>query len=363
MHDPERTRRLVLPGLLASSLLIIAAMVAAPALAVDYATPTPTMAPTATASPSPSPTATPAPPASLVLASGSSAADGAFLVGPNGMTLYTLSSETGTGSTCTGGCLNAWPPLLVAAGGSVTGPSGATGTFSTITRADNGATQAAYNGRPLYYFVHDTAAGQANGQGIKAFGGIWLVAALSGAASTIPLGSHASSTLGTFLTGANNMTLYTLSSDPDNGTVCTGACLTFWPPLIVAAGGSATGPAGSSGAFGSFVRSDGTAQVTHDSRPLYYFAHDTAAGQTNGEGIKAFGGVWHVALAARAVATSSPAATEAPTAASTVPPTSTGGDGSGNVPGSLPALLLALLGGAASTLLTVGALSRRARRA
>jgi predicted lipoprotein with Yx(FWY)xxD motif len=360
MHDRERTRRLVLPGLLASSLLIMAAMVAAPALAITYASPSPaaSMAPTAT----PSPTATPTPPASVVLTSGSGASDGSFLVGPNGMTLYTLSSETSTGSVCTGGCLAAWPPLLVAAGGSVTGPAGATGTFSTITRADGGATQVAYNGRPLYYFVHDTAAGQANGQGIKAFGGVWLVAALSGAASTVQLGSHASSALGTFLTGANGMTLYTLSSDPNDGTVCTGTCLSFWPPLLVAAGGSATGPAGSTGTFGSFVRADGTAQVTHDGRALYYFAHDTAAGQTNGEGIQGVGGVWHVALAARAVATASPAATEAPTSASTVPPTSTSSTGSGDVPGSLPALLLALLGGAIVTMLTVGALSRRMHR-
>jgi predicted lipoprotein with Yx(FWY)xxD motif len=354
MHDRERTRRLVLPGLLASSLLIMAALVAAPALAITYETPAPTATPV--------PTATPTPPASLVLASGSSASDGSFLVGPNGMTLYTLSSETSTGSVCTGGCLAAWPPLLVAAGGSVTGPTGATGTFSTITRADDGATQVAYNGRPLDYFVHDTAAGQANGQGIKAFGGVWLVAALSGAASSVQLGSQSSSALGTFLTGTNGMTLYTLSSDPNDGTVCTGTCLTFWPPLLVAAGGSATGPAGSTGTFGSFVRADGTAQVTHDGRALYYFAHDTAAGQTNGEGIQGLGGVWHVALAARAVATASPAATEAPTSASTVPPTSTGGPGSGDVPGSLPALLLALLGGAVLTMLTVGALSRRLHR-
>ena len=362
MHDRERTRRLVLPGLLASSLLIMAAFGcrAGPRSRLRVAD---------------------AGSGSHADADGHSRSDRhadsarqprarvrlerdrrVVLVGPNGMTLYTLSSETSMGSTCTGGCLAAWPPLLVAAGGSVTGPTGATGTFSTITRADNGATQAAYNGRPLYYFVHDTAAGQANGQGIKAFGGIWLVAALSGAASTVQLGSHANATLGTILTGANDMTLYTLSSDPNNGTVCTGTCLTFWPPLLVAAGGSATGPAGSTGTFGSFVRADGTAQVTHDGRALYYFAHDTAAGQTNGEGITGLGGVWHVALAARAVATSSPAATAAPTTASTVPPTSTSGTGSGDVPGSLPALLLALLGGAIMTVLTVGALSRRMHR-
>jgi predicted lipoprotein with Yx(FWY)xxD motif len=260
--------------------------------------------------------------------------------------------------------------LLVAPGGSVAGPSGATGTFSTITRADtgstqvayNGSTQVAYNGRPLYYFAHDTAAGQANGQGIKAFGGVWLVAALSGAQSSIQLGSATNATLGAFLTGSGGMTLYTLSSDPNNGSVCSGGCLANWPPLLIAPGGSTSGPAGATGTFGAFVRSDGTAQVTHDSRPLYYFAHDTAAGQTNGEGIAAFGGVWHVASAVLVAATSSPSATAAPTSAATIPPTSTGG-GSGDGPGATPFFVLALFGAAAATIVTVGALSRRLRRA
>ncbi len=103
--------------------------------------------------------ATSSAPASLQLGSGSSAALGAFLVGPSGLTLYTLSSDTASGSVCTGGCLANWPALVVAPGGSVSGPASATGTFATITRADTGATQVTYNGRPLYYFAHDTAAG------------------------------------------------------------------------------------------------------------------------------------------------------------------------------------------------------------
>jgi hypothetical protein len=165
------------------------------------------------------------------------------------------------------------------------------------------------------------------------------------------------------------MTLYTLSSDPNNGSVCTGGCLTNWPPLLIAPGGSTSGPAGATGTFGSFVRSDGTIQVTDNSRPLYYFAHDTAAGQTNGEGIAAFGGVWHVAAVASAVATPTPAptasASSAPTAtsAATPPPTSTGGTGPGEGSGAIPALLLALFGGATVTILMVGALARRTRRA
>jgi predicted lipoprotein with Yx(FWY)xxD motif len=340
--------RLARPAALASALLVMATLAAVPVLAVDYGSP----APMASAAP-----------ASLQLGSGSSASLGSFLVGPNGMTLYTLSSETSTGSVCTGGCLANWPPLLVTPGGSVSGPAGATGTFSTFTRTDNGTTQVAFNGRPLYYFAGDSAAGQANGQGIKALGGVWSVGALSGAASSMTLGSGTSATLGMFLTGAGTMTLYTLSSDPTNGSVCTGACLTNWPPLLIAPGGSTSGPAGATGTFGSFVRSDGSIQVTHDSRPLYYFAHDTAAGQTNGEGIAAFGGVWHVAAVASAVATPTPSPTASASSAATPPPTSTGGTGPGEGSGAIPALLLALFGAAIVTIVTVGALARRTRRA
>ena len=39
-------------------------------------------------------------------------------------------------------------------------------------------------------------------------------------------------------------------------------------------------------------RSDGKTQLTYDGHPLYLFKNDTKAGQTNGEGINAFGGNW-----------------------------------------------------------------------
>ena len=46
--------------------------------------------------------------------------------------------------------------------------------------------QVAYDGRPVYYFVGDAAAGDVNGQGLN---GVWYVAAADGsvpAASTAP---------------------------------------------------------------------------------------------------------------------------------------------------------------------------------
>ena len=76
-----------------------------------------------------------------------------------GYALYVFDSDTvnGTASNCNGGCANAWPPLLV----TDDTPSGVLG-LGSITRDDN-SEQVTYQGRPLYFYVNDTAIGQFNG--------------------------------------------------------------------------------------------------------------------------------------------------------------------------------------------------------
>jgi predicted lipoprotein with Yx(FWY)xxD motif len=113
--------------------------------------------------------------------------------------------------------------------------------------------------------------------------------------SSVSIGVATSATLGRYLTAAGGLTLYTLSSDPKNKSTCAGQCVAFWPPLLITAGGTVSADPGATGRFASFTRSDVSAQVSDDGRPLYYFANDAAAGQTNGEGVVAFGGTWHVA--------------------------------------------------------------------
>ena len=44
--------------------------------------------------------------------------------------------------------------------------------------------------------------------------------------------------------------------------------------------------------LGTITRSDGTQQVTYNGHPLYLFIKDTKAGQTNGQGVTAFGAAW-----------------------------------------------------------------------
>jgi predicted lipoprotein with Yx(FWY)xxD motif len=87
-------------------------------------------------------------------------ADG-VLVGPNGMTLYTFDKDTaGSGkSVCNGQCATNWPPLMAKDG------EAAMGDWSIVTR-DDGAKQWAMKGKPLYYFVKDTKAGDKTGEGM-----------------------------------------------------------------------------------------------------------------------------------------------------------------------------------------------------
>ena len=92
--------------------------------------------------------------------------DGA-LTGANGMTLYTFDKDTaGSGkSVCNGPCATNWPPLM-----GKQAPSG--GNYSVIQR-DDGSSQIAYKGKPLYYWVKDGKAGDTTGDGVM---GVWHTA-------------------------------------------------------------------------------------------------------------------------------------------------------------------------------------------
>jgi predicted lipoprotein with Yx(FWY)xxD motif len=82
-----------------------------------------------------------------------------------GFTLYYHSTDT-PAAVCSGPCAAAWPPLLLP-----TGTPGSTvalpGTLGVATNV-NGR-QVTFNGRPLYGWKNDTAAGQATGEGINNF--------------------------------------------------------------------------------------------------------------------------------------------------------------------------------------------------
>jgi plastocyanin/predicted lipoprotein with Yx(FWY)xxD motif len=143
----------------------------------------------ATASPTTAPTATAAASASAAGAAyqvvvAQNAKLGAYLTGEDGKSLYLLTADSSNKSTCSGGCATAWPPFELDPGESVTAGTGVTGALTTITRADDGKQQVAYNGIPLYYFAKDTKAGDINGQGVKS---VWFLVAPTSTAQGGPI--------------------------------------------------------------------------------------------------------------------------------------------------------------------------------
>ena len=84
-----------------------------------------------------------------------------------GFTLYAFDSDLGSaGSTCNDSCATSWPPVLVT-DGEVANISG----LSLVTRDDE-SSQAAYKGRPLYFYSGDTEASDTSGQSVS---GWWKV--------------------------------------------------------------------------------------------------------------------------------------------------------------------------------------------
>ena len=83
---------------------------------------------------------------------------------------------------------------------------------------------------------------------------------------------------------ANGMTVYYFTKDvKDSGTsACTGGCISTWPAVTVAAGGTPVAGAGLSGKVGTITRDDGSLQVTYNGLPLYFFKNDQAPGDANG---------------------------------------------------------------------------------
>jgi predicted lipoprotein with Yx(FWY)xxD motif len=162
----------------------------------------------------------------------------------------------------------------------------------------------------------------------------WLVAAAAVAATLVavflllPAATHAARAtgatvstaqtgLGRVLVNSSGRTLYLFGKDKRGKSSCAGQCATFWPPLFTKGKPHATGGAKAS-LLGMTRRADGRMQVTYNHHPLYTFEQDTMKGQTNGEGVTAFGATWDAVSAAGAKVQKAKA-----------PPSSGGGYGGG----------------------------------
>jgi predicted lipoprotein with Yx(FWY)xxD motif len=104
--------------------------------------------------------------------------------------------------------------------------------------------------------------------------------------------STAKTSLGQVLVNSRGHTLYLFGKDRSGKSSCSGQCATFWPPLI-ASGKPAVGGGAKASLIGTVKRADGRRQVTYNHHPLYTFVKDKSKGQTNGEGVSAFGSKWY----------------------------------------------------------------------
>jgi predicted lipoprotein with Yx(FWY)xxD motif len=110
----------------------------------------------------------------------------------------------------------------------------------------------------------------------------------SGQAATVGVSSTG---IGQILVNSQGHTLYLFKADQGTKSACTGACSAAWPPLLVK--GTPTSGNGVNGSLvGTASRPEGTTQVTYNGHPLYLFAEDQKAGETNGQGVSAFGAAW-----------------------------------------------------------------------
>ncbi len=107
-----------------------------------------------------------------------SSAFGRVLFDGRGYVLYAFTHDAKGRSACYGACARAWP-VYYAKGALRAGTGVRRSLLGTIRRRD-GRRQITYAGRPLYYYVGDTKAGQIRCQNAVEYGGTWLVVRPSG---------------------------------------------------------------------------------------------------------------------------------------------------------------------------------------
>ena len=112
------------------------------------------------------------------------------------------------------------------------------------------------------------------------------------------VGTRSSARLGNYLVSSDGRTLYYFGLDlpgdagraPVSNCGTAAGCLSLWPIFHVDSPVVAPGLNGAD--FGEFERSDGVKQSTYKGWPLYFYAGDAKAGDTNGDNFE----VWYVIM-------------------------------------------------------------------
>ena len=103
---------------------------------------------------------------------------GRVLFDGRGLVLYAFTRDKNGRSACYGACAKAWPVYYAKA--TLRAGTGIKRSLIGTTKRRDGRRQITYAGRPLYYYVGDTRAGQILCQNVVEFGGTWLIVRPSG---------------------------------------------------------------------------------------------------------------------------------------------------------------------------------------
>ena len=123
-------------------------------------------------------------------------------------------------------------------------------------------------------------------------GAIARPSAATGCAATGRTIALCTTKLGRVLVNSRSDTLYLFAKDRHGKSTCYRTCARYWPALVKHSKPK-LGAGVKKSLLGTTRRSNGTRQLTYNKHPLYTYKLDTGAGQTNGEGLKAFGARWY----------------------------------------------------------------------
>lgn len=219
---------------------------------------------------------------------------GDYLVDGEGMTLYYFTMDEPGVSNCTGGCLEAWPPLLVDSEDQIQAGEGVDDSLIGTIPFEDGGLLVTYDEWPLYYWVEDQEPGDTTGHGVN---DVWFVMPPEGlgddsSMSGVVLEVANSPELGDYLVDGEGMTLYLFTMDEPGVSNCTGGCLVAWPPLLVDSEDQISAGEGMDDSkIGTIPFAQGGLLVTYDGAPLYYWVEDEQPGDTTGHGVN---DVWFV---------------------------------------------------------------------
>ena len=100
------------------------------------------------------------------------------------------------------------------------------------------------------------------------------------------------SEFGTMLFNEKKQAIYIWELEDSSKAECYGDCAEAWPPVLTDGNPQATGEVNSD-LLGTTKRSDGSAQVTYNGHPLYYYAHE-GVGEVKCHNVSTHGGLWWV---------------------------------------------------------------------